>query len=182
MDVEWDPEKAPANLQRHGIEFSYATDVLEDEYALTREDPHAQGGQRFVSVGMDGLAGCTRWYTPVAVSASGSFPHAGRPGATESSMSANDRDDDIAEEYDFSQARRGPVIPPRSGKTRITIRPENDLLQWFHERVEAQGGGSYQALINQALRAYIVQQSGLTEAKLEALLRRIIRDELQHAG
>jgi uncharacterized DUF497 family protein len=55
MDVEWDPERAPANLQRHGIEFSYATDVLEDEYALTREDPHAQGGQRCVSVGMDGL-------------------------------------------------------------------------------------------------------------------------------
>jgi uncharacterized protein (DUF4415 family) len=92
-------------------------------------------------------------------------------------MSANDRDDDIAEEYDFGQATRGPVIPPTSGKTRITIRLDNDLLQWFHDRVEAQGGGSYQAL-----RAYIVQQSGLTEAKLEALLRRVIRDELQHAG
>src|SRR5262245_1411709 len=97
-------------------------------------------------------------------------------------MSANDRDDDIAEEYDFSQATRGPVFPPASGKTRITIRLDNDLLQWFHDRVEAQGGGSYQALINQALRAYTIQQSGLTEAQLEALLRRVIRDELQHAG
>jgi uncharacterized DUF497 family protein len=55
MDVEWDPEKAAANLQKHGIPFSYAVDALEDEYALTREDPHAQGEQRFVTVGMDGL-------------------------------------------------------------------------------------------------------------------------------
>ena len=55
MEIEWDPEKAAANLRKHGIPLSYAADVLEDEYALTREDPHAQGEQRFVTVGMDGL-------------------------------------------------------------------------------------------------------------------------------
>jgi uncharacterized protein len=55
MDYEWDPEKAAANLQKHGILLSYGVDVLEDLSALTREDPSAQGEPRWVSVGMDGL-------------------------------------------------------------------------------------------------------------------------------
>jgi hypothetical protein len=45
--------------------------------------------------------------------------------------------------------------------------------------VHAQGGGNYQTLINQALRAYIGQQDGLDERKMEALLRRVIREELR---
>ena len=55
MDYEWDPDKAAANLQKHGIRLSYGVDVLEDLSALTREDTSAQGEQRWVSVGMDGL-------------------------------------------------------------------------------------------------------------------------------
>jgi hypothetical protein len=55
MEIEWDPEKAATNLRKHGIPLSYGSDILEDEYALTREDPHAHGEQRFVTVGIDGL-------------------------------------------------------------------------------------------------------------------------------
>ena len=55
MDYEWDPEKAAENLRAHHVRLSYAADVLEDAYALTREDASAQGEQRWVSVGMDGL-------------------------------------------------------------------------------------------------------------------------------
>jgi uncharacterized protein len=55
MNYEWDPEKAAANLRKHGIPLSYGVDVLEDAYALTREDASAQGEQRWVSVGVDGL-------------------------------------------------------------------------------------------------------------------------------
>jgi uncharacterized protein (DUF4415 family) len=94
-------------------------------------------------------------------------------------MSANDHDVEMAEEYDFSQAKRGPVILPSPGKTRITIRLDNDLLQWFHDRINEQGGGSYQALINRALRTYVTHESGMTEAQIETLLRRVIREELQ---
>jgi uncharacterized protein (DUF4415 family) len=94
-------------------------------------------------------------------------------------MNENDHEIEMAEEYDFTHAKRGPVIPPTPGKTRITIRLDSDILQWFHDRVNAQGGGSYQALINRALRTYITQQSGVTEAQLEALLRRVIREEVQ---
>jgi metal-responsive CopG/Arc/MetJ family transcriptional regulator len=57
--------------------------------------------------------------------------------------------------YDFSRGRRGPVIPVPRGKTRITIRLDKDLIDWFRSQVEAAGGGNYQTLINSALRNYI---------------------------
>jgi uncharacterized protein len=55
MDFEWDEQKARANLAKHGIDFADAVGVFEDPFTLTREDPDAQGEQRFVSVGMDML-------------------------------------------------------------------------------------------------------------------------------
>ena len=58
-------------------------------------------------------------------------------------------------EYDFSQGRRGPVVPPPPGKTRITIRLDHDILEWFRNKVHEAGVGNYQTLINQALREYI---------------------------
>ena len=77
-------------------------------------------------------------------------------------------------EYDFSKGRRGAVVPVPTGKTRITIRIDDDVLEWFRARVDAAGGGSYQALMNQALREWIVSR----EEPLEDLLRRVIREEL----
>ena len=62
-------------------------------------------------------------------------------------------------EYDFSRGKRGPVIPVPKGKTRITIRLDKDLLDWFRAQVEAAGGGNYQTLINSALREYMRQVS-----------------------
>ncbi|MBI1996921.1 MAG: BrnT family toxin [Deltaproteobacteria bacterium] len=41
MRFEWDPAKAAANLRTHRVSFSEAVTVLEDEFALTREDPDA---------------------------------------------------------------------------------------------------------------------------------------------
>lgn len=58
-------------------------------------------------------------------------------------------------EYDFSKGRRGPVIPVPRGKTRITIRLDKDLIDWFRSQVEAAGGGNYQTLINSALKNYV---------------------------
>ena len=52
MKIDWDPAKAAANLQEHGVTFAEAATVLTDDYALTREDPDAQGEQRFISLGM----------------------------------------------------------------------------------------------------------------------------------
>ena len=49
MRIDWDPAKATANLQAHGVSFGEAATVLEDDWALTREDPDSQGEQRFSS-------------------------------------------------------------------------------------------------------------------------------------
>ena len=80
----------------------------------------------------------------------------------------------MREEYDFSQAKRGAVVPPSPNKTRITIRIDTDILNWFREQVNANGGGSYQTLINRALREYIENQ----QEDWEVTLRRVIREEL----
>lgn len=80
-------------------------------------------------------------------------------------------------EYDFSKAKRGPVIPVPKGKTRITIRLDDDILDWFRQQVDQAGGGNYQSLINDALRQYVRR----AQEPLEATLRRVIREELSHA-
>ena len=62
---------------------------------------------------------------------------------------------DMKEEYDFSHAKRGPAIPVPPGKSRITLRLDEELVQWFKDQVHASGGGNYQTLINAALREYV---------------------------
>ena len=52
MRIDWDPAKAAANLQVHGVSSGEAATVLEDDWALTREDPDSWGEQRFVTLGM----------------------------------------------------------------------------------------------------------------------------------
>ena len=52
MRIDWDPAKATANLQAHGVSFGEAATVLEDDWALTREDPDSRGEQRFITLGM----------------------------------------------------------------------------------------------------------------------------------
>jgi len=77
-------------------------------------------------------------------------------------------------ELDFSQAKRGAIIS-EPGKERITIRLDAYILAWFREQVS--GGGNYQTLINEALRAHISEREGV----LERTLRRVIREELNPA-
>lgn len=60
------------------------------------------------------------------------------------------------------------------GKTRITIRLDNDVLAWFKGQVHKTGGGNYQSLINRALRDHM----GGAHKSLEATLRRVVREEM----
>ena len=76
--------------------------------------------------------------------------------------------------YNFSKGKRGAVVPAPKGKTRITIRIDDDILDWFRGEVNAAGGGSYQTLINNALRDYITNQ----QEPIEVILRRVVREEL----
>jgi len=78
-------------------------------------------------------------------------------------------------EYDFSKGKRGAIDPTPPGKTRITIRLDNDIIEWFRQVVTNSGGGNYQTIMNDALREYIQRQ----KEPLEVILRRVVREELQ---
>jgi len=86
----------------------------------------------------------------------------------------------MRKKFDFSKARRGAVIGS-PGKSRITIYLDDDVIDAFRVRAEAQGTG-YQTMINAALRAAITPESApLTEASLRKALRRVLREELKAA-
>jgi uncharacterized protein (DUF4415 family) len=78
-------------------------------------------------------------------------------------------------EYDFSQGKRGAIDPTPPGKTRITIRLDEEVLAWFREQAHSAGGGNYQTMINEALRQHIQQ----SREPLEETLRRVVREELE---
>jgi uncharacterized protein (DUF4415 family) len=78
--------------------------------------------------------------------------------------------------YDFSQGDRGAVIP-QTGKTRITIYIDDDVLEAFRERGDASGKG-YQTMMNQALREYLDKVKPPLD---EETLRRVIQEELRAA-
>jgi uncharacterized protein (DUF4415 family) len=79
---------------------------------------------------------------------------------------------------EFSRATRGSIAPAPKGKTRITIRIDDDILDWFRSQVDSAGGGNYQTMINTALREYAENKT----ASLERTLRRVIREELRKRG
>jgi metal-responsive CopG/Arc/MetJ family transcriptional regulator len=64
-------------------------------------------------------------------------------------------------------------VPTAPGKTRITIRLDNDVIEHFQNIVDRAGGGNYQTMINAALREYI------QGARLEAVVRRAVRKEVE---
>jgi uncharacterized protein (DUF4415 family) len=81
-------------------------------------------------------------------------------------------------EYDFRNAKRGTVVSVPKGKTRITIRLDDEVLAWFREQVERAAGGNYQTAINEALRQHIARAN----EPLEKTLRRVIREEIRRAS
>ena len=84
----------------------------------------------------------------------------------------------MKKEYDFSKGRRGAIEKPLPGKTRITIRIDNEVLDWFRVKVDNKGGGNYQTMVNDALVEYIKREG----EPLEDTLRRVLREELRKTG
>jgi uncharacterized protein (DUF4415 family) len=81
----------------------------------------------------------------------------------------------VAEKYrdfDFSGARRGAVVKPEPGKTKISIRLDSSVLEYFRDLVDKAGGGNYQTLINDALLEYMHRRSTLE------IVREVVREEL----
>ena len=85
-------------------------------------------------------------------------------------------------QYDFSKGKRGRILPPEpepQGKTRITIRLDEDIVDHFLKEADTSGGSTgYQTLINEALRQHVEGKA----PKLEETLRRILREEIKAAS
>jgi BrnA antitoxin of type II toxin-antitoxin system len=81
-------------------------------------------------------------------------------------------------EYDFGKEKRGAMVRVPRGKTRITIRLDEEILAWFRDQAERAGGGNYQTAINEALRPHMLR----AKEPLEKTLRRVIREELGRAS
>lgn len=83
---------------------------------------------------------------------------------------------------DFRKGKRGRIVPPEAeqrGKTRITIRLDEDLVDHFLREADATGGAKgYQTLINEALRQHVEGKA----PKIADTLRKIVREELRAAG
>jgi uncharacterized protein (DUF4415 family) len=75
-------------------------------------------------------------------------------------------------DIDFSLSKRGPVIPLEPGKTKISIRLDNRVIEHFRSIVDKSGGGNYQTLINDALITYIEQRSVLDA------VRQVVKEEM----
>jgi uncharacterized protein (DUF4415 family) len=83
----------------------------------------------------------------------------------------------MRDEYDFSQSKTSPFADAAKGKTRITIRLDEDIVAWFKQQVDEAGGGNYQTLINSALRQFMNE----SKEPIEVILRRVLREELRNA-
>ena len=85
----------------------------------------------------------------------------------------------VAEKYrdiDFTRAKRGRVVKPEPGKTKISIRLDNTVLEYFRDLVDKAGGGNYQTLINDALLEHVHRRSTLD------VVRQVVREELAPYG
>jgi uncharacterized protein (DUF4415 family) len=85
----------------------------------------------------------------------------------------------VAERYrhiDFTRAKRGPVVTVEPGKTKISIRLDNTVLEYFRNLVDKAGGGNYQTLINEALLEHVHRRSTLD------VVRQVLREALAPYG
>lgn len=53
IEFDWDPQKARANLEKHGISFEEAKSVFFDEYARQFfDEEHSSSEERFIMLGL----------------------------------------------------------------------------------------------------------------------------------
>jgi len=80
--------------------------------------------------------------------------------------------------YDFSQGKRGSVLPT-TGKTRITMYVDDDVLESFRAKAAKEGKG-YQTIINEELRKATTTPAttALDSTVTIEVLRKVIREEL----
>ena len=169
VEIEWDSNKATANLNEHGVNLADAVHVLGMKWQLRL--------LMIIIVKIDLLL--LEWthsaeflllFTLGVEIEFESFLQ----GRQLPRRKINIKGKIMKKEYDFKKGKKGPVIKTPKGKTRITIRLDDDILDWFRKHVHRSGGGNYQTLINMALREFMTSK----RESLEETLRHVIREEL----
>ena len=179
---EWDPEKARANLAKHGIAFEDAALVWSDPLHLVRFDRVEDGQERWHALGM--AAGVVLLIVVhsylgedeaviriiSARRATGNERKAYEDGDVKQQRQRLERlakapeaqidTTDIPEVLDWTGAVRGGFYRPR--KEPITIRLDADVLAWFKSHSE--GGRGYQSDINRVLRQYVATRTAKRRA------------------
>src|SRR2546427_1753970 len=79
-------------------------------------------------------------------------------------------------DIDFSRAKRGAIVKPEPGKTKISIRLDNAVIEYFRNLADKAGGGNYQTLINDALLEHLHRRSTLDA------VRQAVREEIAPYG
>ena len=171
MRFESDPAKAAANLRTHRVSFAEAVTVFEDDFALTREDSDASDEERFVTLGLSADGSLLVVVYTYRAADNIRVISAWKPTNVKRSFMKKDAAEK-SRDVDFSRARRGAVVKPEPGKTKISIRLDNAILQYFRDLVQKAGGGNYQTLINDALREHVHRRSTLD------VIRQAVREEL----
>jgi uncharacterized protein (DUF4415 family) len=175
VSFEWDPRKAASNLLKHHVDFADAVGGLRGPTSVyDRRTASQRGTIRYA------------WPRPARACLSCSLVATRRSDSCDigSKSAARGvapvrRGNVMRKQYDFGQGKRGPVLPVSKAKTRITIRLDDDLLDWFRSQVHAAGGGNYQTLINDALRR--LMETEMAAEPLESVVRRVVREELRGA-
>ena len=182
-EFEWDARKAAVNRRKHGIDFADATAVFEDERALTVPDEITAVDEiRMLTLGRDTMGRVVvvayTWRGDRIRLISARRRDSRRTSAVPEgrTMKAQRRG------VDFSVGRRGAVLQPAKGKTRITIRLDTELLDWFREEVDRAGGGNYQTLINEALRQHVEGKQRTSRTRCDVCCARSSQGREARAG
>jgi hypothetical protein len=57
IEFEWDPAKARANEEKHGVSFFEACEVFDDDYSSSVRDPdHSEDEYRYITFGLSNMS------------------------------------------------------------------------------------------------------------------------------
>lgn len=56
LQFEWDPEKAKANLKKHGVDFEEASTIFKDpQFVSFVDEEHSADEERYITIGLSSM-------------------------------------------------------------------------------------------------------------------------------
>jgi uncharacterized DUF497 family protein len=200
MNFEWDESKRQTSIQKHGVDFIDIIPIF-NGYAVSVEDQRFDYLEtRYITIGMLKSLIIVVVVIPLKRTAPFvlSLPERRLNMKKNDTLNSSQTDwdrlaemkdkeidlSDIPELTDEQLKRMRPAAElmtalTQQNKERITIRIDSDVIGFFRDHATAEDT-NYQTLINAVLRNYVYRQQ-MEESNLPALVRRIVREELDKA-